>query len=514
LPGKDYGAAGEKMQGRSRNLGTLNRKYRIGSPISWILGTLLSYSFVSIQAGAVPLSALKDLEIKAWTADENELYKVEQEIVKVLQREPNSAYAHHLLSHLMVRIYSRNPGDMYILKQASDLAQQAIDLDPSFSGGYASYAHLLDLMGNTDGALKLMKDAEGAGIEANWRFYLTRARLTADESPTDRTLNLLRTAISFTDTQPDVIVPYIIAVINTQKTPAIIISSLEDWNLKYPHNLFALSLGVAYTENKEYKKAETVYASILNGQPDHLEASVNLAVLQYRHLNIVDKAVNSLATILAGRKTRDLTTNMIRLHLGAAHLKTKKFDLAKAEFLATVASDPANMGVIDFVANSYRGMSAHKELAAFLDSVTKDVTGSGIYYALMGETLSEKLGQHSDAIKAYKNAIVLDPSRSDYYNGLGLAMYREKNYDVALKVFVKATEIDPSDATARYNEACMLAILGQSEEAINSLAEAITLDPRLMRSAINDEDFKNIRGNIKFRNLLVGPDSPEMRIGH
>ena len=514
MPGEDYRAAGDKMQGSRAILGKMNSSKRNGNPVNWILGAFLSSTLLSSQVAAVPLSALKELEIKAWTAEESELHKVEQELVKVMQREPDSTYVHHLLSHLMVRIYSKNPGDMYILKQASDLAQQAIDLDPNFSGGYASYAHLLDLMGNTDGALKLMKDAEGAGIEANWRFYLTRARLTADDSPTERTLNLLKTAISFTDTQPDVIVPYIIAVINTQKTPDTIIASLEDWNQKYPHNLFALSLGVAYTENKEYKKAESAYASILKTNPNHLEASVNLAVLQYRHLNLASKAVSSLETILSARKTKDITTDMVRLHLGAAHLKTKKFDLAKSEFLETVAGDPANVGVIDFVANSYRTENAHKELAGFLNSVTRDVAGSGIYYALMGETLSEKLGQHSDAIKAFKNAIILDPSRSDYYNGLGLAVYREKNYDDALKIFVKATEIDPSDATARYNEACMLALLGNSEEAINSLAEAITLDPRLLRSAANDEDFSNLRGNIKFRNLMVGQEAPEDKIGH
>lgn len=514
MPGKDYGAAGDKMHGRGKILGEKNIKNRISSSLKWMLGSVLGFVLLSAQVAAIPLSALKELEVRTWTADESELHKIEQELVKVMQREPGSAYVHHLLSHLMVRIYSKNPGDMYILKQASDLAQQAIDLEPSFSGGYASYSHLLDLMGNTDGALKLMKDAEGAGIEANWRFYLTRARLTADESPTDRTLNLLQTAISFTDTQPDVIVPYIIAVINTQKSADTILSSLEDWNQKYPHNLFALSLGVAYTENKDYKKAESAYTAILKSNPKHLEASVNLAVLQYRHLNTATKAIASLESILAGRTSNDLTTNMVRLHLGAAHIKTKKFDLAKAEFLETVSADPGNLGVIDFVANSYRSESAHKELAGFLDSVTRDVAGSGIFYALMGETLSEKLGEHGDAIKAYKNAIILDPSRSDYYNGLGLAIYREKNYDSALKVFVKATEVDPSDATARYNEACMLAILGQSDEAINSLAEAITLDPRLMRSAANDDDFANIRANIKFRNLMVGPDAPDTQIGH
>lgn len=502
------------MQGRHESTGKhlISRGKAKFLPVA--LTAAIWFGAASGAAGA-PSHDLKSLEVRTWTAEENELDQVEHDLVRVIQVQPNSAYAHHLLSHLMVRLYSKNPGDMYLLKQASDLAQQAIDLDPTFAGGYASYAHLLDLMGNTDAAVKLLRDAEAAGVEPNWRFYLTRARLTADVTSTTTTLNLLRTALSFTDTQPDVIVPYIIAILNTQKSPEMILSSLEDWFSKYPNELFALSLGLAYSDSKQYLKAEAAYKSILTKNPDHLEASVNLAVLQYKHLKNSAKAIAALENVLQKREAHlnVASSNMIRLHLGAAYLKEKKFALARSLFNRTVARDPANVGVLDFITNSYRAENAHEELASFLEGVTRDIAGVGIYYALLGETLSEKLGKHSLAVSAYNNAITLDPRRSDYYNGLGLAFYREKNYDTALRAFVKATEIDPSDATARYNEACMLALLGQTDEAISSLAEAVTLDPRLLKTAANDDDFRNIRGSIKFRNLMSGTDLKDIAPG-
>jgi tetratricopeptide (TPR) repeat protein len=464
---------------------------------------------------------IRSIEVRTWTSDENELDQVEHDLVRIIQVQPNSAYAHHLLSHLMVRLYSKNPGDMYLLKQASDLAQQAIDLDPTFPGGYASYAHLLDLMGNTDAAVKLLGDAEAAGVEPNWRFYLTRARLTADVTSTDTTLNLLRTALSFTETQPDVIVPYIIAILNTQKSPQAVLSSLEDWYSKYPNDLFALSLGLAYSEGRHYIKAEAVYKSILARNPEHLEAAVNLAVLQYKQLKSTEKAITTLEGALAKKQghLNVASENMIRLHLGAAYLREKKFDAARGMFDRTVARDPSNVAVLDFVTNAYRGENAHQELVRFLEGVTRNIAGVGIYYALLGETLSEKLGKHAQAVSAYNNAITLDPRRSDFYNGLGLAIYRDKNYDTALKAFVKATEIDPSDATAHYNEACMLSLLGQTDDAISSLAEALTLDPRLLKSAANDDDFRNLRGSVKFRNLMTGNEQkdvlrPDTEIGH
>src|SRR5690606_21255047 len=155
------------------------------------VAVILTGAGKAISAPGDPLPPdLNQLEIRTWTADENELDQIEHALVRVIQIDPRSAHAHHLLSHLLVRMYSENPGKMYLLKQASDLSQQAIDLDPGFAGGYTSYAHLLDLMGNTDAAMKMLKEVEAAGIQPNWRFYLTRARLTSDVTSTHVTLNL------------------------------------------------------------------------------------------------------------------------------------------------------------------------------------------------------------------------------------------------------------------------------------------------------------------------------------
>ena len=96
----------------------------------------------------------------------------------------------------------------------------------------------------------------------------------------------------------------------------------------------------------------------------------------------------------------------------------------------------------------------------------------------------------------------VDPDRSDYYNGMGLTYYRKKSYAAALKLFVTASEVDPNDATARYNQACVLSLMGRRDEAINTLAEALSLDPRLMQSARADADFAAIKGSEKFQALM------------
>src|SRR4051812_30166786 len=77
-------------------------------------------------AASAPRNGLSDLEVQVWTADESQLPHLEREAARIIQMTPNSAAAHHLLSHIQVRLFSKDPGDLYLLKQASDLAKQAV----------------------------------------------------------------------------------------------------------------------------------------------------------------------------------------------------------------------------------------------------------------------------------------------------------------------------------------------------------------------------------------------------
>ena len=68
-----------------------------------------------------------------------------------------------------------------------------------------------------------------------------------------------------------------------------------------------------------------------------------------------------------------------------------------------------------------------------------------------------------------------NPNRSDYYNGMGLAYYRMNKNEKALALFREATEIDPNDATAMYNGACVLSKLGQVKDSLTALPRSIDI---------------------------------------
>jgi Flp pilus assembly protein TadD len=85
---------------------------------------------------------------------------------------------------------------------------------------------------------------------------------------------------------------------------------------------------------------------------------------------------------------------------------------------------------------------------------------------------------------------------------MGLAYYRMRQNEKALSTFNIALSIDPKDATARYNEACVLALMGRGDEALGSLKQAISLDGRLQTIASKDKDFEGIRANAEFQSLV------------
>ena len=470
-----------------------------------VVAFVLAAFAYSFSAKASP-SDLQRLERAIWTSTEDQLPRLENEIVRVIQMRPHSVHAHLLLSQLYVRMFSQNPGELALLSTASDLAQQARELDPKSDMGYVALATVLDTMGNSERGLALLAEAQSIDIKPSWRYYFTRSRLVSEEAGTEEVLGLLNTALSFVDADKEIIVPYVVALLSAESSGPDLITKLRKWNDQFPSVLFDLTIATTLANGGEAQAAHGIYQQILAKDPLQKEALVNNAILQHRSLDQAAAGSQALEKILSTRK--DLSPDarsMIYTHLGAAHLKQKQYKSANAAFVGAAKSEPGNLAMLDFMVSRYKEHKAHAHLVALIEELNVTTPGVGLLYALLGETLSEGLADHPRAINAFTNAIALEPSRSDYYNGMGLTYYRMSRYDSALRLFVAASEVNPNDATARYNEACVLAIMQRKDEALISLGDALSLDPQLTEHARNDQDFQNIRGTTQFQQMIAEP---------
>jgi len=497
---------------------TLSRKEALNPKhfiIMVFILALFSVAFAQLARSEllVPTSDLSSLEIQVFTSDEALLPQVENRAVRAIQVRPDDAMAHYILSLVMIRKFSKEPGDLYILKQASELAQQAIDLDPKNPVGYVAMASILDAMNSQDRALRLLEEAEAKGIKQNWRFSFLRARLLAAESGSGRALNLLERSLSFSDALKPVVVPHVVALLQSEHNEQRLIQKIQEWNSKFPSRIFDLTEAIAYGEMGDHKNAIKKYEDILEVDPENREALINSATTFYQYLNREKDALRNYGHVVSryGTIMPQSMLAMVYAHMGAANLHMKNHQEAHQWFFKALEIDPENVGILDFIAKSFRDQKAYTHLVGLLKDVNVKFKGLGVYHAILGETLSEHLQRHDEAVKFFSNAIILEPERGDYYNGIGLAFYRNRKFSDALKSFVAATELDPNDATARYNEACVLALLGRSEEAIATLGEAFSIDPRLVYSARVDHDLEFLKKSPKFWDLVKEPTSHASR---
>jgi hypothetical protein len=80
--------------------------------------------------------------------------------------------------------------------------------------------------------------------------------------------------------------------------------------------------------------------------------------------------------------------------------------------------------------------------------------------------------------------------------------YREKDYEGALTILRSGLETNPGNAFILYNVACMEALLGHEEPALEALTEALAAWPAYKELAANDEDLATIRDDPRYRSLV------------
>ncbi len=492
----------------------------------YIVTIVLVAEFITAAgvASAEPVSFDKDLsqlEKDVWTASETQLLDLEARVVRYIQRDAEDPIPFYLLAHLRLREFTNSPEDLVLIRQAAELAQQAVELSPDQDLGYVALAETLDLMSQSSKGIQLLESASAFGVQPTWRIYFTLARLYAESGSKEKILGLLEQALSFKDSDHDIVVPYVVAVIQTTDQGADLLAKLHDWNRRFPNVLFQQTIAITLADLGRYKDARMVYEAIYHQQPTYVEAMINNAIILYRNLEKPAEAkllFRKVATLISPDKHDPMLINMMHSHLAATLIKLGEFPAAEKEFILAAKGSHDRLSMLDFIAKSYRNAKQAKHLASLVKKLTVEIEPSGLIYALLGETQSEDLKEHQAALESFANAILLDPGRSDFYNGMGLTYYRMQRREDALRYFVEATKVDPNDATSRYNEACVLSLLGRSRQALGSLQEALSLDPALLDTARNDGDFANIKSLPEFKQLLNAPKDlknvPEERLSH
>jgi putative intracellular protease/amidase len=111
-------------------------------------------------------------------------------------------------------------------------------------------------------------------------------------------------------------------------------------------------------------------------------------------------------------------------------------------------------------------------------------------------------GESEQGIRSLERAAELCPRDEELLSDLARAQLRAKRFGDAARNYERAAELGRHDGRLLYNLACAYALDGQKEKALRSLERAFDAGFADAGQAEGDEDFRTIRDEPRFREIL------------
>jgi tetratricopeptide (TPR) repeat protein len=192
-----------------------------------------------------------------------------------------------------------------------------------------------------------------------------------------------------------------------------------------------------------------------------------------------------------------------------ALFQLRRFDEAAAEFETAIRLDPAQFDARFFYGRQCFQRGQFAEAAHwFEDAARVQESVEACFFAAQAH---EAAGRHETAATAYRRALIVatkhlemhpDDPRAATMRAVSLCRLGEASE--GLRWARKALEIDPDDAGVRYNVACLYALDGKRQEALECLEECQRLGFSNMDWIQRDPDLASLRDEPRFRRLFAG----------
>ena len=213
----------------------------------------------------------------------------------------------------------------------------------------------------------------------------------------------------------------------------------------------------------------------------------------------------------ASRKALELDPELAEAHAasGLTFSLKKDFDQAQKEFEAAIRLDPKLYEAYYFYARTsfLRGDLAK---AAELYENAARVNPDGYEAVSLLVSVYHGLGRAAEAVATEQRALRLteryveihpDDPRALYF-GAGI-LARTGDHARSVDWVQRALAIDPAESSILYNSACVYALLGRSDDAIDCLEKVMAQGVFYKNWAAKDSDFDSIRSDPRFQALIT-----------
>lgn len=278
----------------------------------------------------------------------------------------------------------------------------------------------------------------------------------------------------------------------------------------YEYYLRGMQLFHKY-RRKTLEAAVQMFDQAIGIDPSYAQAYAGLADCYsqlYLQWNAGSDAMNQADA--ASRKALELAPHLAEAHVarGVALTIQKQLDQAQESFETALNLDPNLFEARYLYGRACLGQGRLNE-AARLFAEAAQLRQDDYQALLLGAGVFAGLGRKAEADAAYRRGLAVAESHLQLYPDdaralcLGATAWCQLGEHARAEGWARrALAVDPDEPMTLYNVACVYALLGQVEEAVDTLTVAVEKGYTHKAWIENDADFTSLRGHPRFQALL------------
>jgi len=257
--------------------------------------------------------------------------------------------------------------------------------------------------------------------------------------------------------------------------------------------------------------ADDMFRRAIALDPDYALAYTGLAdtsSIRYMYFSGGEEALQQADA--ASRRAVDLDPTLAEAHAarGLALSCQKRLDEAAQELERAMELDPTLYEAPYYYGRMLQMQGRMAEAAGYFDRAAS-LRDDDFQAAGLAQTIYRDLGRMQDmtraanrCVDAAKRAIAVNPGDSRALQLGALALHDLGEHEQSKEWADRAIEVDPDEISTLYNIACLFAISGEPERALDLLERAVELGWARAEWLRADPDFTSVHDNPRYKALL------------
>ena len=263
---------------------------------------------------------------------------------------------------------------------------------------------------------------------------------------------------------------------------------------------------------KGFEFARRMFARAIEIDPGYARAYAGVAdCCSFLYMYYEASETNLKEADAASRKAVELDPGLAEAHAarGLAFSVNKRYKEARKEFQTAIRLNPRLFEPYYFYARSYFAQGNLLEAAHWFEEACR-VRPEDYQAPILLSGVYRGLGRKSDAEAAYRRGLEAaekhlelypDDARALYLGGAALCQLGQA--ERGLEWARRALVTEPEEPSVFYNVACLHALQGQTEEAIDCLEKAVQCGFAHKEWIEHDSDLESLRSHPRFQAVLA-----------